>query len=99
MKIFCVVFLVFVVSLGLFLFRSPVRKPEPEAAREYFVETPYRSGYRRGYESFLEQMGEEVRLPRVRYVSNTGHEVSSEDELRGYVDGYHRAAASVHCPR
>lgn len=55
--------------------------------------TPYAHGYLRGYASFRRQMGEDYPLPPVaRYSADLdGHEIS-EDEMRGYVDGYHRAA-------
>lgn len=61
--------------------------------------SPYRVGYERGRASFLRQMGEDVPLPpAVKYANLDGHEVS-EEEGRGYVDGYHRAAELMYCPR
>ena len=94
--------LALVVFLGSFLFvgESP-REDSPEVVvlEESFT-TPYRHGYDRGYASFLRQMGEEAPMPvAARYATGLDEHEVSEEEGRGYVDGYHRAADGFVCPR
>lgn len=83
----------------VFLFRD--RDGGVPLSEEKVVEmTPYRYGFLRGERSLLMQMGVEdlPPLPAVaRYVSS-GSDPEGE-EIRGYVDGYHRAAGSMYCPK
>lgn len=99
MKIFLAFCLLCLAFLSLWLFR-PVGVPEAVVVPESVsVVAPYDHGYARGYASFLRQMGEDVPMPvAVRYVVEDGHDVG-EEEMRGYVDGYHRAADRGVCPR
>lgn len=62
-------------------------------------EAPYDLGYRTGYRAFQLQMGETAPC-LVRYTSSSETvESLGEEAIEGYVDGYHRAAASYVCPR
>lgn len=101
MKIFfvCCFCLLALFVLAEFFPRDAEVRPEAVVVVESPSVTPYRAGYERGYASFLRQMGEDVPLPAaVKYTSLDGHD-SSEEESRGYVDGYHRAADLMYCPR
>lgn len=79
-----------------------VDEPGLLGAEEVVEITPYRYGFLRGQRNFMLQMGlEDVpSLPPVaRYASSESSGFDSEEEGRGYVDGYHRAADMMYCPR
>lgn len=85
------------------------RQIEKELPAELPVidQTPYRQGYDKGYYAFLAQMGEYVPPTHVAaYTVDTPAAVDEPAEDadtrtydQGYVDGYHRATESFHCPR
>ena len=90
----CLVFACFLLGPADSVVESP-SLPEPVVVSE----SPYAHGYERGRASFLLQMGEDVPMPpAVRYVTGLEPHEVSEEEMRGYVDGYHRAADGMHCP-
>lgn len=63
--------------------------------------TPYQDGYEQGFNAFCNQMGIEPKYkpkPSIQYTSMIKEE-TEEDQLKGYVDGYHRASSSMYCPR
>jgi len=64
-------------------------------------ETPnsYTIGYDKGYRSFLEQNGRVDLSPVKKYTVYVEQELEKDEVDRGYVDGYHRAADTIYCPR
>ena len=66
-----------------------------------FEETPnsYTIGYDKGYRSFLEQNGRVDLSPVKKYTAYVEQELEKDEVDRGYVDGYHRAADTIYCPR
>jgi len=61
----------------------------------------YRKGYMRGYHAFLAQTGTYM-PPPVAIAYTSSHPDVPEDQdrdMKGYVDGYHKAAESFQCPR
>jgi hypothetical protein len=66
-----------------------------------FEEIPnsYTIGYDKGYKSFLEQNGRVDLSPVKKYTAYVEQELEKDEVDRGYVDGYHRAADTIYCPR
>lgn len=75
------------------------------AESEADEETDYQAGFRQGYNAFKEQMDSPniPSLPKtIKYLRDEGSDegsIDQEQKAKGYVDGYHRAADSMHCPR
>lgn len=69
--------------------------------------TAYEEGYQKGYWAFLNQTGTYAPMakPRARPVTAMyathipDAEVAEKEREQGYVDGYHKATESFHCPR
>jgi hypothetical protein len=62
------------------------------------VNTAYENGRVAGHYAFLKQVGQYIPMPKAaKYSVNMGDD--EEEFNKGYVDGYHRAAESLHCPR
>ena len=66
----------------------------------------YEVGFREGFVTFLNQSQIYIPMPPteivVAYTSDLEEDrqaTNKEQKLKGYVDGYHRAASSSHCPR
>jgi len=72
-------------------------------------ESPYERGYREGHRAFIAQFTtDDAEIPPLSKMSySSSHDAPprrkeaerTEEELRGYVDGYHSAAEFQHCPR
>lgn len=66
--------------------------------------TDYERGYMSGFLAFQKQFGvyvpAEQNIPKGHFYSYTSHkdDEDSDEETKGYVDGYHRASAMIHCP-
>lgn len=60
------------------------------------IKTSYDEGYYNGYHAFLEQF--EIEVPKTKTIKYLSYAKDKEDMQRGYVDGYHKAAESIHCP-
>ena len=97
------------VLLGAFIGHSLLRKPaapvpvpqEPDLPD--VDQSPYQQGYTRGYYAFLAQTGEYVPPANTvsAYMALNDSEpfAAGPDYEKGYVDGYHKATESFHCPR
>lgn len=85
--------------------------PEIEVA-PVAQETDYQAGFRDGFYAFIEQSGQYVagfssnsNRPVYKYTSSSNDEDqeetsnSSDQRIQGYIDGYHKAADSMSCPR
>lgn len=65
----------------------------------------YEAGYKRGYTNFMQQHNNSGDLVQYTYTSNESEKTIEENESyqelisKGYVDGYHKAGDSLHCPR
>lgn len=87
-------------------FKKPQNLPKINAISEFSVESAseesdYQTGFKEGYNAFKDQMGLSSipSLPKnIKYLRNEEEEVDQEQRIKGYVDGYHRAADSMHCP-
>lgn len=93
----CVIFVFFQLILNK---NKNVEKTPQIDKSEHFVGN-YESGFNRGYNAFMAQMGEESSEKRVFKYTKFEKEIenSEEEELKGYVDGYHKAAELQYCPR
>lgn len=59
----------------------------------------YKIGYNQGYNAFMSQIGKSEKKLKT-YTVSTGESVIIQEDLdQGYVDGYHKAADSITCPR
>lgn len=73
------------------------------------TEIAYKIGYKRGYDNFMKtSVDSKNDDSAVEYTSNKEKdkdkidlesEVVQEIIMKGYVDGYHKAGESLHCPR
>jgi len=104
-KIFAA-FVLFLFAFYSFLFwrmsDSPRTEPRPNKAP--INDAEYRKGYLEGCRAFLVQMDADMTAgssdsPRTEMSYSSSHEGYSERAVKGYIDGYHRAAESQHCPR
>jgi hypothetical protein len=59
----------------------------------------YKIGYNQGYNAFMAQIGKSEKKLKT-YTVSTGKSIIIQEDLdQGYVDGYHKAADSMTCPR
>ena len=78
-----------------------------ESPPETVFKTAYEEGYEKGYWAFLSQTGTyspmakpERRSVAAMYATNISEaEITDKERQQGYVDGYHKATESFHCPR
>ena len=77
----------------------PARELPVVDKSESVVGDSYRQGYVRGYNAFLAQTETYMPLPAIAYTSSHPDAPEEGQGMDGYVDGYHKAAESVHCPR
>lgn len=96
------------------LFKEVKVLPKSEIV-EVQLKTDYQIGFEEGFNAFINQFGgENLSYPPIesiaKYATETNDSVatyqytsssySNENEKsQGYVDGYHRAANSLNCPR
>jgi hypothetical protein len=74
------------------------------------TEIAYKIGYKRGYDNFMNTSVDSKDESAVEYTSNEDKdkdkdkidldsEIVQEIIMKGYIDGYHKAGESLHCPR
>lgn len=100
-------FLLFLLCFGFLRNRSEKTGPAATTqTSDISVESPYGFGFRRGHDAFCEQFG--IRVPPetsprptkvFSYMSDHASASDDGEMEKGYVDGYHRAAAMYSCPR
>jgi hypothetical protein len=71
-----------------------VSVPKPEVFSKE-AQNPYEFGFQRGYIALLRQMGENVSSPKIAAYTSMGTHEETEEESKGYVDGYHKACDSL----
>jgi len=77
--------------------------PDPPEAVIAAEDAAYEHGFRKGYDAFLKQTGQDDKVTQsagVAYAyTSSAFEEDDDDVQRGYVDGYHKATEAQHCPR
>lgn len=72
-----------------------------------FSKIAYEAGYKRGYVNFMQQHAKTSSEEAVQYTYTSNEDESKIENdqnyqeiiSKGYVDGYHKAGESQHCPR
>ncbi len=64
----------------------------------------YEMGYETGYNSAISQFIDDPELKvkadiNKKYFSYTSSEIKSEESIKGYEDGYHKAVELMYCPQ
>lgn len=107
--------LLFVIIYTIIISTYIATKKSPQKVEINNIENPsdivpataYEEGYQKGYWAFLNQTGTYVPMakPRTRpltamYATHIpDSEIAEKEREQGYVDGYHKATESFHCPR
>lgn len=95
-----IVAVVVLAMLGRIQDKKTERSPEVTEGSNVIVvsNTAYEEGCMAGHQAFLKQVGQYIPMPKsAKYSKDMG--VDEQEEFnKGYVDGYHRAAESLHCP-
>lgn len=95
-----VLFLLAIVLLFLLQMNQKATKA-PDSVEEPSPVVPltaYEHGRMTGHHAFLNQTGQYIPMPKIASYSSK-IEDDEEEFSKGYVDGYHRAAEMMHCPR
>jgi hypothetical protein len=84
-----------------------IEKNQIENENSFMLEeSAYQAGFREGFFAFMKQTGQYTpslnTTSAIYEYTKSKYEKKDEDNeenLQGYVDGYHKATESMHCPR
>lgn len=99
-----IIFLIFCFLLCCFLINKNYKKPQNKAANEEIKKmSSYEIGYSKGYNSAKRQFSENqenvINDEKVFSFTSSYESTYNEEEIKGYVDGYHKALDAIYCPR